>query len=75
MPEQPTSPEGPPDGWIFEATEVTAGYWEVVGRDPEGHTVDRGGADPTDLLRAAWQAARWVDQQVAAHAKGDAADR
>jgi len=43
-----TYPELP--GWKFELDEVSAGVYEVVGRDRAGHVVQSKGIDPDELL-------------------------
>jgi hypothetical protein len=42
-------------GWIFNADEVSAGVFEVTGRDSLGRTFGAIGIDPEDLLAKAKQ--------------------
>lgn len=37
-------------GWTFEVDEVSAGVYKVVGSDSDGHTVEKTGTGPDELL-------------------------
>jgi hypothetical protein len=51
-------PEFP--GWIFDIDEVSAGVYEVVGRDRSGHSVSFKGIDPEELLGSCKEEARRI---------------
>jgi hypothetical protein len=36
--------------WVFDIEEVSAGVYEVVGRDRAGHIVSAKGSDPYQLI-------------------------
>lgn len=40
----------PPAGWSFEVEEISAGVYQVTGRDAVGHSVVATGTDPDALL-------------------------
>jgi hypothetical protein len=47
-------------GWEFEIDEVSAGVYEVVGRDAAGHRVSAKGSNLDDLLGNCRNAAREI---------------
>jgi hypothetical protein len=54
-------------GWTFEGDELSTGVFRVVGRDRYGHTVERNGIDPDELIRECIHDAKHIEKQIKPH--------
>lgn len=54
-------------GWTFEVEELSASVFRVIGRDQSGHTVERKGIDPDELIRECIQDAKHIEKQIKPH--------
>ena len=55
--------------WEFEVEEVSAGFYEVTGRDKVGHQVAAEGIDPTALLEQCRKYALHIAHQLSSQKK------
>ncbi|MGA3236213.1 MAG: hypothetical protein ABSG03_07920 [Bryobacteraceae bacterium] len=51
--------------WAFEAEEVSAGVYKILGKSDHGLTVEFTGFDPDELIERAKAAAREMEGQLA----------
>lgn len=49
--------------WKFDIDEVSAGVYEIVGTDDEGHSISLTGTDPEDLIMKCKKSASDLSRQ------------